>query len=188
MITVVTGLPRSGTSVLMQMLAAGGLAPLTDGERAADESNPRGYLEWEAAKQLPRDPAAIVRAEGKAVKIVAPLLASLPAGPEYRLLFIKRDEREVARSQAAMLARSGTAPALPPAAMERALAATLRRTEDWLARQAHLPALAVAHADLLRAPLAEARRMIAFLGLPLDAHAMAACVDPRLHRQRAGGE
>lgn len=186
MIVIITGLPRSGTSMLMQMLAAGGLPPLTDGLRTADDHNPRGYWEWEAAKQLPRDPNRIAAAEGKAVKVVAPLLPHLPMGPAYRLLLIRRDTLEVARSQAAMLARTGASPALrlPEMALALALAGTLRQTEAWLARQPHLRVLCVEHAEVLRSPLSAARRVTEFLALKLDTAAMAAQVDPQLHRQR----
>ncbi|HWZ78514.1 MAG TPA: hypothetical protein VNX87_18360 [Candidatus Sulfotelmatobacter sp.] len=74
MITIVSGLPRSGTSLMMQMLVAGGMTPLSDGERTADADNPCGYLEWERIKQLPTDPGCIVEAEGKVVKVISRLL------------------------------------------------------------------------------------------------------------------
>src|SRR3954467_14439576 len=87
-ITIVSGLPRSGTSLMMQMLAAGGLAPLSDGERKADTDNPRGYLEWERIKQLPKEPSLIAEAEGKVVKVISQLLLALPDGHEYRVIFM----------------------------------------------------------------------------------------------------
>src|ERR1700732_3954967 len=90
MITIVSGLPRSGTSLMMQMLAAGGMPILSAGERQADVDNPRGYLEWERIKQLPKDPACIAEAEGKAVKEISPLLLSLPEGHDYRVIFMQR--------------------------------------------------------------------------------------------------
>lgn len=82
MITIVSGLPRSGTSLMMQMLVAGGMTPLSDGERTADADNPRGYLEWERIKQLPNNPDCIVEGEGKVVKVISRLLLSLPSGHE----------------------------------------------------------------------------------------------------------
>src|ERR1700687_1851245 len=90
MITIVSGLPRSGTSLMMQMLAAGGVPILSDGERQADVDKPRGYMEWEHVKQLPKDPACIAEAEGKAVKVISQLLLLLPAQHEYRVLFLQR--------------------------------------------------------------------------------------------------
>ena len=95
MITIVSGLPRSGTSLMMQMLAAGGLPILSDGERKADTDNPRGYLEWERIKQLPKEPALIAEAEGKVVKVISQLLLSLPDGHEYRVVFMQRPLPEV---------------------------------------------------------------------------------------------
>jgi hypothetical protein len=98
MITIVSGLPRSGTSLMMQMLAAGGMPILSDGERQADADNPRGYLEWERIKQLPKDPACIAEAEGKCVKVISLLLLSLPEGHEYRVIFMQRPLAEVLAS------------------------------------------------------------------------------------------
>src|ERR1700749_1051673 len=109
MITIVTGLAPSGTSLMMQMLAAGGMPILCDGERRADVDNPRGYLEWERIKQLPQDPACIAEAEGKAVKVISFLLPSLPAGHEYRVIFMQRPMQEVLASQEVMMRHRGTA-------------------------------------------------------------------------------
>src|ERR1041385_5634954 len=100
MITIVSGLPRSGTSLMMQMLVAGGMSPLSDGERQADTDNPRGYLEWERIKQLPNDPGCIAEAEGKVVKVISRLLLSLPPGHEYRIIFMQRPLPEVGTNQA----------------------------------------------------------------------------------------
>jgi hypothetical protein len=108
MITIVSGLPRSGTSLMMQMLVAGGMTPLSDGERTADADNPRGYLEWERIKRLPNDPGCIAEAEGKVVKVISRLLLSLPAGHEYRVIFMQRLFPEVLASQDQMLRRRGT--------------------------------------------------------------------------------
>src|SRR5208283_3954323 len=108
MITIVSGLPRSGTSLMMQMLVAGGMTPLSDGERKADTDNPRGYLEWERIKQLPKEPGLIAEAEGKVVKVVSQLLLSLPEGPHYRIVFMQRPLAEVLKSQEQMLKRRGT--------------------------------------------------------------------------------
>ena len=108
MITIVSGLPRSGTSLMMQMLAAGGMAILSDGERVADADNPRGYCEWERIKQLPKDPLCIAEAEGKAVKVISLLLMSLPEGHEYRVIFMQRPIPEVLASQDVMMRNRGT--------------------------------------------------------------------------------
>ena len=104
-LVVVTGLPRSGTSMLMQMLAAGGLPVLSDGLREADEDNPRGYLEFEPVKNLLKDSKWLFGGGGKAVKIVAPLLAALPPGLACRVILSERDLEEVLDSQERMLLR-----------------------------------------------------------------------------------
>src|ERR1700704_3311791 len=107
MITIVSGLPRSGTSLMMQMLDAGGLPVLSDGERKADTDNPKGYLEWERIKQLPKDPTLIAEAEGKAVKVISQLILSLPEGHQYQIILMQRPLPEVLKSQDEMLRRRG---------------------------------------------------------------------------------
>ena len=184
MIVVVSGLPRSGTSLLMQMLKAGGLPVLTDGLRVADEDNPRGYFEWEPAKRLPREPELIRMAEGKAVKIVSSLLWALPPGYEYRVLYMERPLAEVAASQVAMIRRHGGAAPLEGEALVRALGA---HQQQVLALVRQIPGVAlctVRYHDVLADPFQQARRIADFLGMPLDCEAMARQADPRLHRQR----
>jgi hypothetical protein len=183
-IVVVSGLPRSGTSLLMQMLKAGGLPVLTDGLRVADEDNPRGYFEWEPAKRLPREPELIRMAEGKAVKIVSSLLWALPPGYEYRLLYMERPLAEVAASQVAMIRRHGGAAPLEGEALVRALAA---HQQQVLALVRQIPGVAlctVRYHDVLADPFQQARRIANFLGMPLDCEAMACQADRRLYRQR----
>jgi hypothetical protein len=183
-IVVVSGLPRSGTSLLMQMLKAGGLPVLTDGLRVADEDNPRGYFEWEPAKRLPREPELIRMAEGKAVKIVSSLLWALPPGYEYRVLYMERPLAEVAASQVAMIRRHGGAAPLEGEALVRALAA---HQQQVLALVRQIPGVAlctVRYHDVLADPFQQARRIADFLGMPLDCEAMARQADRRLQRQR----
>lgn len=181
---MVSGLPRSGTSLLMQMLKAGGLPVLTDGLRVADEDNPRGYFEWEPAKRLPREPELIRMAEGKAVKIVSSLLWALPPGYEYPLLYMERPLAEVAASQVAMIRRHGGAAPLEGEALVRALAA---HQQQVLALVRQIPGVAlctVRYHDVLADPFQQARRIADFLGMPLDCEAMARQADRRLYRQR----
>ena len=107
-IVIVSGLPRSGTSMMMKMLEAGGIPLLTDSIRQADEDNPKGYYEFERAKKLPDgDTAWLKEARGKAVKIIAALLMELPQGYTYQVLFMHRNIQEVLASQSKMLARRG---------------------------------------------------------------------------------
>src|ERR1700736_1154085 len=134
MITIVSGLPRSGTSLMMQMLDAGGLPVLADGKRKADADNPKGYLEWERIKQLPKDPSLIAEAEGKAVKIISQLILSLPSGHEYRVVLMQRPLPEVLKSQEEMLRRRGNADSnADPAPIEEAFERHLIEVNKWLA-------------------------------------------------------
>jgi len=184
-VTIVTGVPRSGTSLVMQMLAAGGLPPLSDGVRGPDADNPRGYFEFEPAKSLARDAGWLPRAAGRAVKLAHPLLAALPPGPSYRVLLVRRRFDEVLASQRVMLARRGETPdAAEDARLLPALEAQLARLERELSARPDVAWLSLAHAELLREPALAAARINHFLGGGLDAGAMAACVDPALHRQR----
>jgi hypothetical protein len=182
LILIVSGLPRSGTSLAMQMLAAGGLPAFTDGFRVPDASNPRGYLEESRVRGLARDASWVSEADGRALKVVAPLLRHLPPGPTYRVVFVTRDIEEVLASQATMLAQAGQsagrAETLRPV-FERQLA----EARDW----ARLNAEAVTdlpHALVIGAPAEAAARLADFAGGELDRDAMAAVVDPTLYRQR----
>ncbi|HEY1676117.1 MAG TPA: hypothetical protein VGG04_00275 [Candidatus Sulfotelmatobacter sp.] len=186
MITIVSGLPRSGTSLMMQMLVAGGMSPLSDGERKADTDNPRGYLEWERIKQLPQDPGCIAEAEGKVVKVISRLLLSLPGGHEYRLIFMQRPLPEVLASQDEMMKRRGTFKAgANPAIMSAAFEKHLREVYAWMDSKSNLKALRVPYHDALQRPKEIAERLVEFLEIPMNPEAMAAQVDSSLYRNRA---
>jgi tetratricopeptide (TPR) repeat protein len=186
-VTLVTGLPRSGTSMLMQMLVAGGVPPLTDGIRSADDDNPRGYLELEAVKELARDASCLDEAGGKLVKIVLPLLPHLPEKHRYHVILIERDMDEILASQAVMLERLGRdLPAADPGMLRLAYGRLLRMSRDRLAGHSGIRALRVSHRWLLANPLAAAEAMADFLGGNLDIARMAAAVETSLYRQRRG--
>jgi hypothetical protein len=185
MITIVSGLPRSGTSLMMQMLVAGGLTPLSDGERQADADNPRGYLEWEQIKQLPNDPNCIAAAEGKVVKVISRLLLSLPADREYCVIFMLRPLLEVLASQDQMMRRRGTyKEGANPAIMSSAFEKHLREVYAWLDGKPHVKTLRVAYHDVLHDPKDVATKLAEFLGNELNLEAMAQQVDPSLYRNR----
>jgi hypothetical protein len=185
LITIVSGLPRSGTSLMMQMLAAGGWGVLTDGLREKNADNPRGYLEWERIKTLPNDPGCIAEAEGKAVKVISSLLFALPEDHEYRIIFMCRPIPEVFASQAVMIQRSATAgPSLPEATMMAALQAHLNQTNAWLNRRPGQQVCRIDYHSALREPLPTAQAVQRFLGVPLDVAAMAKQVDLSLYRHR----
>lgn len=186
MIVIVSGLPRSGTSLMMQMLQAGGMPLLTDAQRPADADNPQGYWEYEPVTRLHQDASWLHQAEGKAVKVVSPLLQYLPPQYTYKIIFMQRPLPEVLASQAVMLQRRG-APGSTADDQKLAMvyAQHLRHLERWLAIQRHMTVLQVSYHHTLAAPLATATLVAAFLGLPLAVQAMAQVVDVRLYRQRS---
>jgi hypothetical protein len=185
-IVIVSGLPRSGTSLMMQMLAAGGMPLLTDSRRAPDVDNPRGYFELEAVKAIARDQSFLDGARGKAVKMIYSLLSHLPLDREYRVIFMQRDLDEVLASQRKMLDRHGRAGAAVTDAQLKAVYSSqvqqvLRRLAD---HAESVGLLEVDYAALIADPVAGARKVNAFLGGLLNEEAMAAVVDPSLHRNR----
>jgi hypothetical protein len=185
-ITIVSGLPRSGTSMMMRMLAAGGVPPLTDDVRKADEDNPLGYFEFEPVKQTKRDPSWLGHAGGKAVKMVYRLLYDLPADHRYRVIFMRRTLEEVIASQDAMLSRRGRrADTLSRDRLRGLFDEQLREFEQWVARQPNFRILYVSYNDVLADARAAAQAVNAFLGGVLDVVAMTEVVEPALYRQRA---
>jgi hypothetical protein len=185
MITIVSGLPRSGTSLMMQMLAAGGLPVLSDGERKADTDNPKGYLEWERIKQLPKDASLIAEAEGKVVKVISQLLLVLPDGPDYRVIFMQRPLPEIMKSQDEMLRRRGTYdPSADHAPVEQAFQRHLIQVNQWLAGKAGTQVMRVHYHRVLREAKTVAEEVSKFLGVSLDTRKMAEQVDGTLYRNR----
>jgi hypothetical protein len=189
-ITVVSGLPRSGTSLMMQALAAGGLPPLTDGRRVPDASNSRGYLEFEAVKHLRTDRSWLPEARGRAVKIIHLLLPELLAaagGNEFRIVLMRRPIEEVVASQRAMLTRQGRAgAALPDEQLGALFADQMERAEDLLAGLPEFRMCAVHYPALVAEPKAEVAQVNAFLDGKLDETAMAGAVDSTLYHERIG--
>jgi len=187
-LVVVTGLPRSGTSMFMQMLAAGGMQVVADGLREPDEDNPRGYLEDERVKNLLKDSQWLLEGRGRAVKIVAPLLSALPAGLPCRIIFTERDLDEVLDSQERMLVRRKQDIVSTPERrqlLKNEYARTTVRVKGALARRPGTMVLNVSYRDAVADGRAVAEKVNAFLGGGLDVAKMAASVDPKLHRNRA---
>jgi len=185
-IIVVSGLPRSGTSLMMSMLGAGGIDLLYDDARPADGANPQGYFELEAVKRTARDASWVDLARGRAVKVVAPLLAFLPGRVHYKVLLMERDLSEVVASQNAMLRaldfRDGFQSNVR---VERVLEQKLEETRDLLNHESHFEWISIDYAELVGDPFDQARRVATFLDIPDAAQAMATRVDPRLHRIRS---
>lgn len=183
-ITIVSGLPRSGTSLMMQMLAAGGMPLLTDRERKPDIDNPRGYCEWEPAKLLPKQPSRIDEAEGKAVKVISQLLLSIPRGRSYKLIFMERPLPEVLASQDEMLKRRGAAEPVDPELLTSAFRHHMQEVIAWLERREDIPVCRMGYRKVLADPTSFAKTVRDFLGLDLNVGAMALAVDASLYRNR----
>ena len=199
-ITVVSGLPRSGTSLMMQILEAAGIPPFTDHKRVADDSNRKGYYEHGQVSALLSSPnrAWLKESRGRAIKIVAPLLAGLPAKlrnagaqPEplhYRVVFMERDMEEILQSQDTMLRRLGKTPAAGETTpdISKAYRQHLRRAKGWCASHG-VHALGVSYENLVHRPEEILPQLAAFLGTPDKLDAMRACIAPELHRARTDG-
>jgi hypothetical protein len=185
-ITIVTGLPRSGTSMMMRMLEAGGVEVLTDNLREADQDNPRGYYELEKVKRIAEDHGWLAEARGKAFKMVSMLLFDLPPQHFYRIVFMERAMDEILASQNQMMIRKGLDPSVGPddRAMAAGFAAHLAKVKAWLGAQPNMHILYMEYGDIVWEPLARSERVDIFLGKGLDTTAMAAVVEPSLYRQR----
>jgi sulfotransferase family protein len=186
MITVVSGIPRSGTSLMMQMMSAGGMPVLTDGQRSADDNNPRGYFELEAVKSLARNQDVLAQAEGKVVKVISSLLPSLPKHLEYRVIFMCRPLEEVVSSQNRMLERLGKE--VPPTLTGAVIAAFkehLRKVRSWLSQQPNIKVLYVDYPAIVQAPEEQVAKICAFLGRELDGAAMIRQIERSLHREKS---
>jgi hypothetical protein len=182
-IVIVSGLPRSGTSLMMQMLDKGGLAVVTDNVRTADTDNPRGYYELEQVKRIKDDVSWLPATRGKAFKMVSQLLYELPANEKYRVIFMERDLDEMILSQEKMLARLGK-PSAPSDLIKDHFTKHLVKLRDWLAGQKNIKVIYIPYADLVKGPDVEAARVSQFLDGKVDAALMATSVDSSLYRNR----
>ncbi len=182
-IIIVSGLPRSGTSLMMQMLDRGGVPVATDNIRSADTDNPRGYYELEQVKKIKHDASWLPSMRGKAFKMVSQLLYELPSSQRYRIIFMERDLDEMIASQEKMLERLGK-PAAPADQIRHLFTQHLERVRAWLADQPNLVVLYVRYRDLVAHPADESARIAAFLDGRADPAQMAATVDASLYRNR----
>ena len=184
-ITVVSGLPRSGTSMMMQVLAAGGIQPLADTRRGPDEDNPLGYYEFQKARELGKDRSWLPEARGRAVKIVAQLLPALPDDEHYQVILMRRDLREVVASQKAMLARLERGGAsIPGDELIKTFAAQLQGVRKQLAGRRNVRVLTMDYSDLLTHTEAAVERIAQFLGGSFRHAAATQAIRPELRRQK----
>lgn len=187
-VVVVSGLPRSGTSMAMRMLELGGVETVTDGERTADEDNPRGYWEDERVKDLGKegiDKTWLRDSRGRAVKIISFLLKDLPPDNNYKVLLMRRDLEEVLASQKKMLARRGEESSTDDARMRELWESHLWRVGYLLKHQPHFEWIDLDYTAVLNDAVKQAQRIAEFLRMDLDPGRMAAAVEQQLYRNRA---
>ena len=190
-VNIVSGLPRSGTSMMMKMLEAGGVEPLIDYVRTADEDNPKGYYEFEKVKQIREDSSWLDDAVGRVVKMVSMLLLELPPGRRYRVVFMRREMKEILASQRVMEKRGGkrTSAGAEAEAEDRTMAGLFRKhlikVHRFLEAADNIDLLYVRYNDILAEPRPVAEAINRFFGGTLDADRMCAVVDPSLYRQRS---
>lgn len=188
-VIVVSGLPRSGTSMAMSMLRAGGVELVVDHLRTADEDNPKGYYEHERIKDLAQeeDRSWLRRARGKAVKVISYLLKDLPAENNYKVIFLHRHVGEVLASQRKMLERRGEVSETSDERMTEVYEDHLWRVKYLLRHAPHLETLELHYTEVLGDPRQGAQRISAFLGGGLDVEEMVGVVDRQLYRNRLEG-
>ncbi len=183
-IIVVSGLPRSGTSMMMAMLEAGGIPLVTDGERTADEDNPKGYFELERVKQLDRDPSWLRDCDGRAVKIISRLLSALPSTHRYDVVFMRRSIDEILASQKKMLARRGERDETSDAEMKSMFYAHLDEVMAWLDAQPNFRVKYASYNRLLESADQELPKLASFLGPRFDVTKAKPIIDAALYRNR----
>jgi hypothetical protein len=186
---VVSGLPRSGTSMMMKMLADGGVPILIDEIRNADEDNPNGYYEFEPVKQLADSPGKwLVDANGKAVKIISALLEYLPPQHHYKVIFMEREIKEILASQQKMLSRRNEKSEIEDAAMQEQFEQHLAAVKYWLGRQANIDVMYVEYNGIMVNADEYCQQIADFIGIPVDVEKMRSVPNSRLYRNRVTSE
>jgi LPS sulfotransferase NodH len=185
-VIIVSGLPRSGTSLMMKMIYSGGIPVITDGLRSADDDNPNGYFELEAVKELSEGNSAWLEdAGGKAVKVVSSLLEFLPPAYSYKIIFLERELGEVLKSQQKMLVNRNESNRVNDQQMQTEFQTHLIAVRAWLARQANMDVLYIDFNALLANPQSFVNLIAEFIGIPLNTERMLAVPDNSLYRNRA---
>ncbi|GAB4579452.1 MAG: hypothetical protein Fur0022_21900 [Anaerolineales bacterium] len=185
-IYIVSGLPRSGTSMMMKMLEAGGLLPVTDNERTADEDNPKGYYEFERVKKMQEgDIEWIKDAPGKVVKVISYLIKHLPEGYDYKVIFMRRAMPEILASQKKMLINRGEpTDKVTDEELTVLYEKHLEQIFTWINEHKNFSCLQVDYNRLLKDPAPVLAQIHAFLGDRVKIDKMAEVVDVNLYRQR----
>ena len=180
-ITIVSGLPRSGTSLMMQMLDYGGMDCLVDGKREADESNPKGYYEYEPVMSIYKDNSWMDKAQNKTVKIVAPLLNKIDEQYRYKIIFMTRDLNEILKSQQKMIGKTED---VFPVKLYNKFQKLLSNIEVWKKKEPGVELIYLDYKDVLDNPESTVKSIERFLGVPLNRSEMINCIDKKLYRTK----
>jgi len=184
-IIIVSGLPRSGTSMMMRMLAEGGIPVITDELRRPDSDNPKGYFEFETVRQMSEGSVEwLANSGGKAVKVISALLEYLPSSYAYKIIFLERDVHEILASQRKMLLNRNEKEMGNETEIEAQIQKHLSAMKPWLVRQPNMEVLYVNYNALMAKPEALCERLSEFLDLPLNQTRMLAVPDQQLYRNR----
>jgi len=184
-IIIVTGLPRSGTSLMMQILQSMGIELLIDNKRQPDKSNPKGYFEYDLVKMIENDSTWINSAKGKAIKIVSPLLIYLPANYKYKIIFMERDFDEIIQSQERMLSEINPANSkVEPEILKRIFVKDSKKAKAWIKGQSNSEYLSISHSKLLKNPKSEIEKIKTFLKISADLEPAIKVIDKKLYRAR----
>ena len=182
---IVSGLPRSGTSLMMMMLDAAGIPPMQDYIREADADNPKGYYEYERVKKMPEgDTQWVKNSKGKAVKVITALLEHLPKKYKYDVIIMRREMDEILASQAKMLERRGEENKISDSEMSDLFSKHFEKTLSWIKNQKNFRFVEISYNNLLVNPEEEINKVNQFLGGEMDTQAMLGKIDPKLYRQR----
>jgi hypothetical protein len=170
-VTLVFGLPRSGTSCLCQMLTVMGVPILytKDFPMPANERNIGGYWEYEPVRHLKEENDWVHHAIGSGFKLFVGSERFLPRNVAYRAIVAMRTRDAILASWRA----------LAPNAPNELDSKNLDELLAWIDDQPNWRRLSVQYEDLLANPEREAQRMSDFLD-GLDCSQAAAIVNPRL--------
>ena len=183
---IVSGLPRSGTSMMMSMLNSGGLEIVTDNFRIADNNNPKGYFEFERVKKLQDgDNGWVKDARGKVVKVISALIKYLPDNYQYKIIFMSRDINEILSSQRRMLERDGKDDDnISDEKMSKLFNNHILDVMKWMQNRKNIQYLVVNYNEVLQDPESNVGKLNEFLGLELDKRKMVEVIEPNLYRER----
>lgn len=185
-ITIVSGLPRSGTSLMMSILKNGGMSILEDQQRRPDEDNPRGYYEYEKVKDLAKNNSWVCDHGGKVIKVISFLLKNLPDNMNYDVIFMNRNIKEVLKSQSKMLERSGVnLGSVSDDVMEKKFLDHLEKTNNWFSLQKNMKVYYVDYSKLVKDTNNVIHDLCLFLGRDLNKNNMLSAVDKNLYRQKS---